>query len=582
MPTTMIYDRKKWLILEPNRDTVAAIASARPELGPVLPRLLANRGISGPGEAADFLRPDVSLLHDPFLLRDMARGVETVLTAIRDGRRIAIYGDYDVDGITATALLVDFLRTLTPRVEYFIPERLQDGYGLRTEHLDALRNRGVDLVVTVDCGISSGEEVAAGRRRGLDFVVTDHHHISGPLPDGISVINPRHPECAYPNRDLAGAGVAFKLVQGLRLRLAAENAGAGALAHDSLIELAAIGSIGDVVPLRGENRALVSLGLEALQKSTRPGLIALKTVAGIREAVRSSSVAYYLAPRLNASGRLGKADRSVELFLATDPTLAGALAAELDRENQSRQQLESNILSEVRRRLEHSPPHGDEPIVLEDASWHPGVIGVVAARLVDLYRRPAALLAAEGDLWKGSIRSIPGRPLPALLEACAGHLESFGGHTLASGFTVHRDRYEGFRRCFLDLASRPGSVPPEPSLEIDMDVPLLDLNRKMVEKLSALEPFGHGNPAPLFLARGVTVIREPEVFSERHLRLHLSQGGKILRAIGFRLGALAEDILQGSRLDVVYTPELRQSRGVTEISLVLRDFSPAGRVDHDG
>ncbi len=576
---------KVWCQRETDQALAAAIAGAT-GLSPLTARILAARGIRSPEEAVSFIKPDIGLLHDPFSMRDMDAAVAKLVEALKAGRSITIYGDYDVDGITSTVILMDFLRKITSKIHYFIPDRIQDGYGLRKENLEALRYLGTDLVITVDCGIGSRDEVDAGKSMGLDFIITDHHHPSAMLPEGVPVINPQREGCPYPFKSLAGAGVVFKFLQGLLSICKSEG---GELAKqatdfnlDAALEMVAIGTIGDVVPLLGENRILTTLGLEAIRRTKRPGLLALKEISGISGSLVSSSIAYYLAPRLNASGRLGKADRGVHLFLETNPSQAVALARELNEENRYRQEIEQEILVESKNLLAREEMKPFDPIVLTSEQWHPGVIGIVASRLADLHHRPAVLLSGSGEILKGSIRSIPECPLPDILKQCSEHLVTYGGHLLAAGFVIRRDKLEDFRECFSRIASRLiKNSGVHPRLLIDAQVDFRDIRMPFMEEIACLEPFGCGNPYPVFLTRRVQITREPEVFAEKHLRLFVSSSSREMRAVGYKMGHMAGDMWRQAKVDIAFSPELSRSQDRVEIFLNLKDIAVTYQIEHD-
>lgn len=573
-----------WSLKSADDSAVSSIVSAV-GIGDISARLMVNRGIFDPPEAASFLKPDMSMLHDPLLMKDMVPAAEKLYQALLNNANIAIYGDYDVDGITSTAILMEFLKYLTPRVRYFIPERLRDGYGIKKENLAALRFLGTDLIITVDCGVSSHEEIRYGKELGLDFIVTDHHHPSSLLPQDVPVINPQREGCLYPNKNLAGAGVVFKLIQGVKAIIEGKK---GSLPErirafnlNPLLEMAAIGSIGDVVPLKGENRVLTSLGLDVLRNTDRPGLVALKEISGVSNYVNASSVAFYLAPRLNSSGRLGRADRGVQLFLEQDPYRAREMAWELNKENNYRQKLEKEILRESKLLIEESCREQIGAIFLSSENWHPGVIGIVASRLVDLYHRPAILMAGSNDNVKGSIRSIPECPLPEILKGCSEYLTSYGGHRLAAGFVIHRNNLDDFRMKFNELSSKfVKKMDSKPTIHIDTEIDFKELKMNLLEEIARLEPFGNGNPPPLFLSNRVYISREPEVFGNNHLRLCLKANCREIKGIWFKMGHLSPYLWKNAPVNIVYTPELKRYRNGKGIFLNIRDISTDYQIEN--
>ena len=566
----MKYDR--WN-LRPSGPAGSRAELERAGLPPLCAAVLCARGVDTAPAASAFLAHGPNLLHDPFLLRDMEKAVERISRAIREQETVAVYGDYDVDGITATCLLTQFLRTLGGQVVSYIPDRTEEGYGLNNHAIDALARQGVTLIVTVDCGITAAQEVEYARALGVDVVITDHHQCKEVLPQAVAVVDPRRPDCSYPFPDLAGVGVALKLA--LALTVPAQR-------PQVLLdygELAAIGTVADVMLLQGENRALVHLGLERLADCSRPGLQALLREAGCPrgQVPTTVTIGYGLAPRINAAGRMEQAGTALELLLTQDPQRGQELAQELCQLNRLRQAIELEIFQHCDQLLTHTPALSAPVIVLAGEGWHQGVIGIVASRLAEKYACPAFMISLDGDKGKGSCRSFGGFNLFGALERCAPLLDSYGGHELAAGFSIRRDNIPAFRAALCQLVEEfAGHQPMESSLDVDCEIPHCSLlSTQDVESLSLLEPFGSGNPKPVFLLRSVCVLSHTDVGGGRHLKLKLRRDGVAMDAIFFSANTAACGIENGQRLDIAFTLQINQFRGNRTVQLQLCDLRPA-------
>ena len=566
----MKYDR--WN-LRPSGPAGSRAELERAGLPPLCAAVLCARGVDTAPAASAFLAHGPDLLHDPFLLRDMEKAVERISRAIREQETVAVYGDYDVDGITATCLLTQFLRTLGGQVVSYIPDRTEEGYGLNNHAIDALARQGVTLIVTVDCGITAAQEVEYARALGVDVVITDHHQCKEVLPQAVAVVDPRRPDCSYPFPDLAGVGVALKLALALT---------APAQRPQVLLdygELAAIGTVADVMLLQGENRALVHLGLERLADCSRPGLQALLREAGCPrgQVPTTVTIGYGLAPRINAAGRMEQAGTALELLLTQDPQRGQELAQELCQLNRLRQAIELEIFQHCDQLLTHTPAMSAPVIVLAGEGWHQGVIGIVASRLAEKYACPAFMISLDGDKGKGSCRSFGGFNLFGALERCAPLLDSYGGHELAAGFSIRRDNIPAFRAALCQLVEEfAGYQPMESSLDVDCEIPHCSLlSTQDVESLSLLEPFGSGNPKPVFLLRSVCVLSHTDVGGGRHLKLKLRRDGVVMDAIFFSANTAACGIENGQRLDIAFTLQINQFRGNRTVQLQLCDLRPA-------
>ena len=540
-------------------------------LSPLCAALLSARGLDDPQKAAQFLSCGPERSHDPFLLKDMDRAVERIRAAIGGGERVCVYGDYDVDGITATCLLTEALAWQGGDVVSYIPDRTEEGYGLNPGAVARLAGQGVKLIVTVDCGITAVDEVEFARSLGVDVVITDHHHCKDRLPAAAAVVDPRREDCAYPFPELAGVGVALKTAQALVPPEQREGV------FRRFGELAAIGTVADVMRLTDENRALVRQGLELLANTRRPGLRALLREAGLEPGSLPTAVTigYGLAPRINAAGRMEQAMVALELLLTRDEERGEALAHTLCRLNRERQAIELAIYEQCVELLDAQPPA--PAIVLAGEGWHQGVVGIVASRLTERYACPAFMICLEHGQGKGSCRSFGGFNLFAALDRCAPLLDGYGGHEMAAGFTIREENIPAFRDQVCRLVDlRTGGAPMEAAIDVDAEIDHCgQLTALQVESLSDLEPFGTGNPKPVFLLRGVCVLSCCDVGGGRHLKMKLRRDGVVLDAIFFSANAAACGVSAGDRLDVVFTPQINEFRGSRTVQLQVCDLRPA-------
>lgn len=504
-------------------------------LHPTVARLLVQRGLAEPASARRFLTPSLDDLHDPSRLADLDRAVERLLAAVARREAIAVHGDYDADGVSSTVMLRRVLELLEGDVTHFIPERLREGYGLHAETVERLHAGGVRVIVSVDCGIRSVSAAERARELGVDLIVTDHHEPDAALPPAFAVLNPRRADCTYPDKDLAGVGVAFKLVQAL-----CQRTGRGAWLR-GFAKLAAIGTLADAVPLRGENRVLAKVGLDELSAGRHTvGLQALLEVSGLAgRRIASDDVAFQVAPRINAAGRMRSADMAARLLLATgasDGARAKALAESLNTENARRKEAESGIAAEARKVIERDPDVGAHNLLVVWAEgWHRGVIGIVASKLVEAFARPAIVLSVEGAEAHGSGRSVPGFDLLGALERNADLFLRFGGHRQAAGMVVAASRLKELRRRLAAYAAE--RLDPRdlvPRLTVDAPLPLGEVRADLLRGLASLEPFGRGNPRPVFYAEAVEVAAGPRTIGKRHLRMTLRQGRAAFPAVAWR------------------------------------------------
>ncbi len=563
--------RRRWSLHTPQPEA-EAVLSRELGLAPLLARLLVARGLAAPAAATAFLESTLAAhLRSPMLFRQMPAAADRVVAALRSGERIGIYGDYDVDGISGSAILIRFFRALGHEPLLYIPHRMRDGYGVTEAGVRQLAADGARLMITVDCGGVSHREIAAAQTLGMDTIVCDHHQVSGtPLP-AHAVLNPIEPDAGFPFSGLCGAGVAFYLALGTRLRL--RELGQTDLPDlRRYLGLVTLGTIADIVPLAEENRVLVKHGLRELMQTSAPGLVALKAVSGV-STVSTGVVGFRLSPRLNAGGRLADARLSVELLTTDDAARAEQLAAALDQENRTRQSIEQEILNEAIHAVERLPEfEARRSIVLASAEWHPGVIGIVASRLVERFYRPTVLIAIDAatSLGRGSGRSIRGFNLHAAFKTCSHTLVGFGGHRMAAGLSIQAEQVSAFAEAF-EAAVRDVTGPDDFIAEttIDAEISLEEIDDQLLTDLARLEPHGPSNAEPIFLARQVTV-QSRRVVGESHLRLFLRQGGRGFPAIGFGLADAPID--QGATLDVLVSPEYNEWNGSVTLQLRLRDF----------
>jgi single-stranded-DNA-specific exonuclease len=570
--------REKEWVIHPGAPEAESGVTAALNLHPVISRLLVNRGITTPQEARLHLEGGLDSLYDPFMMAGMREAVDRIVAGRASGEKIVIYGDYDADGVTATALLLIFLRQTGFNAGYYIPERLTEGYGLNTEALDSIKAGGAGLVITVDNGVNAVDAVAHAVALGLDVIVTDHHKPGDILPAAIAVLNPNRVDCPYPCKELAGVGVAFKLITALRSdlhRLGAPKDGLPVLRR--FLDLVAVGSIGDCSPLKGENRLLARHGLTELSATSRPGFVALKATCGVNGgSVLSREVAFALAPRLNAAGRMGKADIGLELLLAEDIGEGKRIAIALDEENKRRQDLQSRTVAEAMLAVDTShDPSRDCAIVVGSENWSPGVAGLVASKLVEKFGLPSAVVCFEGDFGKGSARTVPAFDITEALGKVTAGLVKFGGHKMAAGFTIRRGEYEAFRESLLAIASQ--ALKPESArsrIMIDIETEPALVNKDLLTRIKALEPFGEGNPSPVFMSRGLSFASSTVVGKDgRHTRLVLPDGTQVM---GFSMAErLAAADTRNGLFDIVYTAEISVWRDTERVQFNMLDFRVA-------
>jgi single-stranded-DNA-specific exonuclease len=555
------------------------------DLEPLVAAVLANRGVANAEEGARFLDPSVDDLLDPFGMADMARAAERIARAVADDEPILVYGDYDVDGLTSTALMVQFLRYVGARPHVYVPNRSTEGYSFTEGGVASILASGAHVVVSVDNGIASIAPVDELSRAGVDVIITDHHLPSEELPPAYAVVNPRRADCTYAFKGLAGVGVAFKVACAVANRLSEGKRRSPEMMRflGEAMAWVALGTVADMVPLQGENRILAARGLRAIPLSTSPGLAALCGVAGVRkQSFTEQDVAFKLAPRLNAAGRLGRSDLSLALLVATDEAAAAALARQLDALNVQRREVDRAIYLTVQDRLPDVPE--DEPIILHDDAWNTGLLGLVAGRIAQQTGRPAVLISGmHGDPAKGSSRSIPGFDVHAALAGCERHLVTHGGHAAAAGFTIERRNIPAFRETFIrawrEHRGRDTGTAP---VDYDAELPLAAMTPRLMDQFERLAPFGQGNPRPVLGASGVVVQEARRMGDGSHLQMQVGQGEVQLRAVAFGQGHLVDVLPGGTRADLLVCPKRNTFRGQAQIELEVVDIRPAGRAPAPG
>ena len=553
-----------WKTVQPAPNAVNALVHGG--YAPLAAMVLASRGMENKENADKYLDCECALC-DPFLMTDMAMAVGRVALAMDRGEKIAVFGDYDVDGITSTCLLTDFLRKQGCDCVPYIPGRLEEGYGLNPIAIEYLHGLGVKLIITVDCGITAVEEAALCRQKGIDLVITDHHECKDTLPEAVAVVDPHRPDCTYPHKTLSGVGVAFKLAAALcgdQDKVLAQYA-----------DMVCMGTVADVMPLQGENRVFVSRGIEMLKNTSRPGLKALmEECSCAAQQLSASVVGYMLSPRINAAGRMGQIELAIELFLTDDPERGQASAKALCELNKERQAVESEIYRQATEML----PEGQTPeaIVLADESWHQGVVGIVASRIAEEYSCPTFLICLDGEHGKASSRSYGGFNLFGALTELSSLLESYGGHELAAGFTIHRDQIPAFRKEICRLVGQfCQGAGPKTVLEADCVISPELLTLPNVQSLEALEPCGTGCPKPVLVMEGLTLDKLSAVGGGRHLRMRLQKGSIGFNGIFFSTTAESASVEPGDRVDVAFIPQINEFRGEKSVQMNVQDIRPS-------
>ena len=556
---------KKWEFYNSDEKLVDEICE-RYNLNKVIGKIIVNRHVVNDEDVRIFITPTRDDFHNPFLFKGMDIAVDRIIKAIKNKEKILIYGDYDVDGITSTTVLKKYLMDRGISVDTYIPNRLHEGYGLNKKAIDTIKERNIDLIITVDCGISAIEEVDYAVRLGMDIIVTDHHEVGEKLPNALAVIDAKRKDNTYPFRALAGVGVVFKLIQALSIKLEIKPE-----EYLKYLDLVCVGTISDIVPLEGENRTIAKLGLMLIKVTRNLGLRELIKSSGYKE-IDSNTISFGVAPRINACGRMGHEEEALKLFLAEDLESATKITKELNEYNTLRQSTEKAIYEEAVQQIEKNHLDENNSIVLGGKGWHHGVIGIVSSKVTDKYYKPSILLSFEDNIAKGSGRSVPGFDLYEGLAKCEDLLEKYGGHSMAVGLTLKKENLENFKERFEQIAKEKNIKELVPIIYIDDELKLKDINMDLVKSISILEPFGEANKVPLFLIRNLKIDSIRALSEGRHLKLTLRDENFVINAIGFELGYLAEEYRIGDRIDVVGTLEINSFNGFSSIQINMKDI----------
>lgn len=556
---------KKWEFYNSDEKLVDEICE-RYNLNKVIGKIIVNRHVVNDEDVRIFITPTRDDFHNPFLFKGMDIAVDRIIKAINNKEKILIYGDYDVDGITSTTVLKKYLMDMGIPVDTYIPNRLHEGYGLNKNAIDTIKERNIDLIITVDCGISAIEEVDYAVSLGMDVIVTDHHEVGEKLPNALAVIDAKRKDNTYPFRALAGVGVVFKLIQALSIKLEIKPE-----EYLKYLDLVCVGTISDIVPLEGENRTIAKLGLMLIKVTRNLGLRELIKSSGYKE-IDSNTISFGVAPRINACGRMGHEEEALKLFLAEDLESATKITKELNEYNTLRQSTEKAIYEEAVQQIEKNHLDENNSIVLGGKGWHHGVIGIVSSKVTDKYYKPSILLSFEDDIAKGSGRSVPGFDLYEGLAKCEDLLEKYGGHSMAVGLTLKKENLENFKERFEQIAKEKNIKELVPIIYIDDELKLKDINMDLVKSISILEPFGEANKVPLFLIKNLKIDSIRALSEGRHLKLTLRDENFVINAIGFELGYLAEEYRIGDRIDVVGTLEINSFNGFSSIQINMKDI----------
>lgn len=555
---------KKWELNEAN-DALINKISEEFNVSKLVANIIANKGITNSDEIEVFLHPRRTDFHDPFMMPDMEKAVDRVVKAIETHEKVAIYGDYDVDGITSSTVLKRFLAERGLETDVYIPNRLHEGYGLNENAIREIADTKHTLIITVDCGITGNKEIELAKSFGIDTVVTDHHEPTETLPDAVAVVDCKRKDNKYPFNGLAGVGVAFKLTQAISMRLGVKEE-----EYLKYLDLVCVGTISDIVPLVDENRTISKLGLKLVRQTRNIGLKVLLDSIGYKK-IDSMAISFGVAPRINACGRMGHADEALKLFLSKDIYEVNELTKKLNDYNKMRQEKEKAIYEDALNQIEKNKLYKNCAIVVGGENWHHGVIGIVSSKITDLYFKPSILLCYEDDLAKGSGRSIPGFDLHEALMKCQDTIERFGGHSMAIGITIKKDKFNDFAKEFEKIAKDAKIDEIIPIINIDAKINLSDVSRETVESLKQLEPFGEGNKMPIFAFKNFKIDSIRSLSEGKHIKMTLKDGNSVVNAIGFNLGYLADEYRIGDKIDVVGTLEINSFNGVDNLQINLKD-----------
>lgn len=564
---------KRWKMREADPAVVDALRTSL-NIHPAVCTILAERGITGFEEAKTFFRPSLDMLHDPFLMKDMQKAVDRIDAARKNHERVMIYGDYDVDGTTAVGCMHRFLAHVFPadQLDFYIPHRYREGYGVSKQGIDYAASEGFTLMIALDCGIKSVELIGYAKSIGIDFIVCDHHLPGSTLPPAVAILNPKQSDCHYPYKELCGCGVGLKLIMALTQHWTLPKSH-----YLELLDLAATAVAADIVPITGENRVIAYFGLEKANTNPSLALKVIMDVSGVSGKILIQHLVFMVAPRVNAAGRMDDARKVIELFTASDESIAKAIALQLQADNTERKEADQSITQEALDLIRHTEP--DQPrrsTVVYQPHWHKGVVGIVASRLIEHYYRPTIVLTKSGDLVAGSARSIPGFNIHDGLEQCSDLLLGFGGHYFAAGMTMNPDNVEAFAHRFNEIVT--ATVPAEaftPELLLDAEVRLSDLNMKFYDILTQMEPFGPENPQPVFVARGLRDLGHSKIVKDLHLRLVAQQDGHPMQGIGFNMPDKIKIVRSGFPFDVAFHLDVNEWQGNKTLQMRILDLKPS-------
>ena len=556
---------KKWQVYQVENDEVEKLQE-KYKINKLLATILVNRGITEEEKIEKFLKPKRSDFYDPYGMPDMNIAVERIMKAIENKEKTIIYGDYDVDGITSVTVLKSFLEERGLNVGVYIPNRLEEGYGLNKKAVEYIAEQKYSLMITVDCGISAVEEVEYANQLGIETIVTDHHEPGNELPSALAVVDAKRKDNQYQCRNLAGVGVVFKLIQAIGIKMGLEEK-----EYLKYLDIVCIGTISDIVPLTDENRVIVKLGLKLVEQTRNLGLKSILQVSGYNK-IDSVTISFGIAPRINASGRMGHQEEALKLFLSKDINEVSELTQKLNEYNKTRQEIEKRIFEDATIQIEKYGLANKNTIVLMGKNWHHGVIGIVASKITEMYFKPSILLCEEDDCGKGSGRSIPGFDLYEALTECKNSIDKFGGHAMAVGINVKKDKLEDFKEKLEQISKEKNIEEIVPILKIDAQISLDEINKEMVNSLKELEPFGEENKNPLFVFKNLKIDSIRALSEGKHLKLTLKDNKNIVNAIGFNLGDLANEYRIGDKVDVVGNLEINSFNGVDNIQINIKDL----------
>ena len=557
--------KKKWEYMNKTDEEIEYIIN-KFNVSRLVAKVIANRDFKTDEEILNFLNPDISRIYDPYLMTDMDIAVDRVIKAIDNKEKILVYGDYDVDGITSITVIKKFLESLGNDPLTYLPNRLDEGYGLNKLAIDEIAKMNVDLMITVDCGISAIEEVEYIKSKGFDVIITDHHECGEVLPNAIAIINPKREDSKYPFKQLAGVGVAFKFIQAIALKLGLDRK-----AYLKYLDIVCVGTIADIVPLIDENRIIAKNGLELLKMTRNVGIKALLKKCGFNH-IDSSVISFGLSPRINACGRIGNPQKALDLFLTNDPIEADKLADELNSANAQRQSIEKKIFENAKKIIEDNGYQNDSIIVLGQDNWHHGVIGIVASKIVELYYKPCILVCFEGEEGKASGRGIAGFDLFSAVSNSGKLLEKYGGHEMAVGLSINRKNFDKFREELIEYCNNNMEKDPVNVIKVDSEVKSSDISLDTINSLKVLEPFGEKNPVPVFVYKNIKIDAIRTLSEGKHLKLNLKDNQAVYDAIGFNLGSLKDDFNCSDKVDVVHNLEINKFNNIEKVQLNIKDI----------